>query len=136
MIMVRGVKLRVDYVGQPKTCSRCMKVSVVCPGGAKADKCKKAGGEEVKLSTFFKKLVKSLKKDGKTTTDAPRVDAVVPTYVPDPDEVRFTGFAEDTKLDVFKKWLDANGINYLDPMVFQGKKPTPSFLACPSWSPS
>ena len=50
MIMVRGVKLRVDYSGQPKTCSRCFKYWGACPGDGKADKCKKAGGEEAKLS--------------------------------------------------------------------------------------
>ena len=48
VIMVRGTKLRIDYPGQPKTCSRCMKFWSSCPGSGKVEKCKKEGGEEKK----------------------------------------------------------------------------------------
>ena len=122
MIMVRGVKLRVDYAGQNKTCSRCFKYWGACPGDGKADKCKKAGGEEVKLSVAFRKLIKKLKK-GPAKDKASKVVPVVPAFIPDPDIVRFSGFAEDMTLATFKEWLDGNKITYLDPMCFQGKKP-------------
>ena len=121
MIMIKGVKLRVDYQGQPKTCSRCCKYWGSCPGDGKADKCKKAGGEEAKLSKVFKKLIKSLTKgpSKEATTSKP----VVPTYIPDPDQVRFSGFPEDMNLKTFKEWLDGNSVTFLDNMCFQGKKP-------------
>ena len=126
LIVVRGVKLRVDYQGQPKTCSRCYKFWTSCPGDGKADKCKKAGGEEVKLNIAFKKLTKSLKKKGGEKAKDPTTDKLKPTipdYIPDPDQIRLTGFPEDMKLPAFKEWLDTNKINYLDAMCFQGKKP-------------
>ena len=122
MIMVRGVKLRVDYSGQPKTCSRCFKYWGACPGDGKADKCKKAGGEEAKLGVFFRKLVKKLKK-GPVNEKQSIPRPVVPAYIPDPDQVRFSGFPEDFDLKTFKEWLDGNKIAFLDTMCFQGNKP-------------
>ena len=120
IIMVRGVKLRIDYPGQPKTCSRCMKFWSSCPGGGKTEKCKKEGGEEKDLKVYFKNLVNRLKKKGKATeTSAP----IVPAFIPNPDVVRFTGFPEKFSLDNFKSWLDEHEISFLESMLFKETKP-------------
>ena len=120
VIMVRGTKLRVDYPGQPKTCSRCMKFWSSCPGGGKVEKCKKEGGEEKDLKAYFKNLVNRLKKKSKTTESS---DPIVPTFIPNPDVVRFTGFPENFSLDNFKSWLDEREVNFLEAMLFKENKP-------------
>ena len=74
----------------------------------------------MKLGAAFKKLIKSFKKEDK---EKAKVTSVVPAFCPDPDQVRFSGFPEDVNLTKFKAWLDENGINFLDTMVFQGNKP-------------
>ena len=122
IIFVRGYKLRVDYTGQPKTCSRCGKWWAVCPGNGKADKCKKEGGEEKDLKVAFKNLVNRIKKTGRgTPAETPKVPS--PDFIPDPDQVKFLGFPEDFGLKDFMKWMDEMGINILEPMCFKDGKP-------------
>ena len=125
LIMVRGIKMRCSYPGQPKTCSRCMRYWSSCPGGGKVEKCKKeAPNDEKDLKTFFKNFMNRLKRKEK---GLPEVEAtsgpVIPEHIPDPDAVRFTGFPEDVSLEEFKEWLDEKGICFLDPMVFKETKP-------------
>ena len=122
-IVIRGVKMRIDYSGQPKTCSRCQKYWTACPGGGKVEKCKKAGTEEVDVKTAFKKLVNMLKKKSKGAAGTEVISTVIPEVIPDPDMVRFSGFPEDFNIEKFTTWLDEMSISFLEPMVFKGKKP-------------
>ena len=121
IIMVRGIKLRVDYPGQPKTCSRCHKYWSVCPGGGKVDKCRDEGGEERDIKTVFKNLFTRVKRKEKGLPEEPA--PVIPNNIPDPDMVKFVGFPEDFTLDEFKEWLNGREVNFLDPMVFKETKP-------------
>ena len=120
-IIVKGIKLKVDYSGQPKTCGRCHKYWAACPGGGKIDKCKKNKGEEKTLKLAFKQVVNRIKKKevSPQETSAP----LIPGKIPDPDQITFSGFKEDTSLNTFMAWLDANNIAFLEPMCFKGKKP-------------
>ena len=120
IILIRGTKVRIDYPGQPKTCSRCCKYWSACPGSGKVEKCKKEGGEEKDVKVFFKNLMTRLKRKGGAETES---DPVVPEFIPNPDMIRFNGFPEDYKVKDFKEWLNANAVNFLDPMVFKEKKP-------------
>ena len=123
-IVIRGQKMRIDYSGQPKTCSRCQKYWTACPGGGKVEKCKKAGGQEVDVKAHFKKLVNTLKKKSKGGSGTEVImGPVVPEVIPDPDMVRFSGFPEDFNLEKFTTWLDEMEISFLQPMVFKGNKP-------------
>ena len=75
-ILIGGVKVKISYQGQARTCGRCYKYWSSCPGGGKAAVCKakaeaankekeEAGGKAVKPITMkqhFKKLEKKLEK--------------------------------------------------------------------------
>ena len=120
IILIRGTKVRIDYAGQPKTCSRCCKYWSVCPGTGKVEKCKKEGGEERDVKVVFKNLMSRLKRKGGADSES---NPVVPEFIPNPDMIRFNGFPEDYKVKDFKEWLNANEVNFLDPMVFKERKP-------------
>ena len=120
LILVRGVKVRIDYPGQPKTCTRCLKFWSACPGGGKVEKCKKENGEERDIKNVFKNFLNRLKK--KQGGEA-EIVPVIPENIPNPDQIKFTGFPEDFKLVDFKLWLDENAVNFLEPMLFKESKP-------------
>ena len=119
LILVRGQKIRIDYAGQPKTCSHCLKYWSACPGGGKVDKCKKEGGVEKDLKSVFKNHVNRMKRKG----GASEQEQTVPEYIPNPDMIRFTRFPEAYKAVDFKKWLDNKDVSFLDQMVFKETKP-------------
>ena len=121
-IMVLGQKLKIDYSGQPKTCQRCHKYWSTCPGSGKADKCKKAGGEEKDFKVVFKQLVNRIKKKG-GVTDTETSAPLVAKFIPNPDQISFSGLPDDMSMDGFVEWLDANDINFLASMCFKGGKP-------------
>ena len=120
-ILVNGVKLRIDYTGQAKTCGRCHKYWSTCPGGGKMDKCKKAKGEEKPLKIAFKQLVNRIKK--KEVSPQESASPLVPGNIPTPDEIVFSGFKEDVSIEQFYEWLDSNEVQFVAVMVFKGTKP-------------
>ena len=122
-IMVQGQKVKVDYSSQPKTCPRCQKYWATCPGGGKVDKCKKAGGEEKDVKVSFKQIVNRIKKKEKGVNDAETSGPLVPGFIPNPDQITFSGLPEDMNMDSFLEWLDSQGISFLASMCFKGNKP-------------
>ena len=120
-IMIRGTRVKVDYQGQPKTCSFCSRYWTTCVGGGKADKCKKNGGQEKPTKIAFKQLVNKIK--GKEVNAQETSGPLIPLTIPDPDRVQFSGFPEDWPLENFRAWLDSNQIAFLEPMLFKGGRP-------------
>ena len=47
-ILVDGVKIKIVYQGQPRTCARCFRYWGQCPGGGNSAECKKKAEEENK----------------------------------------------------------------------------------------
>ena len=123
IIVVQGLKLRINYAGQPQTCPRCQKYWGSCPGGGKVEKCKKANGEEKDAKATFKQLVARIKKKDKEVADIESSAPLVPAMIPDPDQISFSGLPEDMTLDGFQAWLDASSVTFLSTMCFKGGRP-------------
>ena len=120
-VQVDGVRLRIAYAGQPKTCGRCHRYWSACPGGGKIEKCKKAKGPEKSLKQAMKDLIVRIQK--KESNPQEEMAPLIPKFIPDPDEITFSGFKENTTIEGFTAWLDANEITFVAVMVFKGAKP-------------
>ena len=120
-ILIGGVKVKISYQGQARTCGRCYKYWSSCPGGGKAAVCKakaeaankekeEAGGKAVKPITMkqhFKKLEKKLEKKMKDGVNVGLSEAVAGTPPP-PTCVRVSSLPEDITLPEFINLLKAN----------------------------
>ena len=120
-VVIRGSRIRVEYPGQPKTCSYCAKYWTTCVGGGKADKCKKNGGQEKPTKVAFRQLISKIK--GKEKNGQETSGPLIPKLIPDPDRVSFSGFPENWALKDFKEWLDRSNVSFLEPMLFKSGRP-------------
>ena len=121
LIMIRGQKVKVEYQGQPKTCSYCQKYWATCPGNGNVEKCKKNGGQEKSVKTAFKQLLNKIK--GKEQNGQETSGPLVPGFIPDPDRVSFSNFPETWSVSDFMGWLDSKAVPFLEPMIFKGGRP-------------
>ena len=120
-ILVGGVKIKISYQGQARTCGRCYKYWSNCPGGGKTSVCKakeeaankereEAGGKPVKAPTMknhWKKVEKKLEKKMKNGVNVGLSEATA-GRPPPPTCVRVSSLPEDITLPEFINLLKAN----------------------------
>ena len=117
-IMVEGIKIKVMYEGQARTCARCYRYWGQCPGSGNAAKCREKQeaenkervdkGEKAKKAPSFKsnwnKLEKSLEQKMKEERKKHGIEV---KNKPTPSMIKITGFPKEATLaeicNLFKK---------------------------------
>lgn len=117
-ILVDGIKVKILYEGQARTCARCYRYWGQCPGAGNSAKCKEKQDEENKeregrgekakkapsLKNTWKKLEKGLEEKMKEERRKQGIDV---KNKPTPSMIKITGFPKDITLaaisNIFKK---------------------------------
>ena len=126
-ILIGGVKVKISYEGQARTCGRCYKYWSACPGGGKADICRakaeeaareaESGGKKKQkapsMKEHWKKVEKKLAKK-MAEGQNPSLNEGVAGKPPPPTCVRVTSLPDDITLPEFINILKSNHCDIAD----------------------